>query len=54
MVGLFMVLPSAISFLIVVTGWVVMQIQIRLEEEYLLKVHGTHYQKYLNRVRRWL
>ena len=54
MIGLFFVLPNALSFLIVGAGWIVLQIQIRLEEEYLLKVHRNAYQEYLQRVKRWI
>ncbi len=54
MLGLLLVLPNALSLLVLFTGWVVLQIQIRLEEEYLLKVHGIQYEQYIFKVRRWI
>jgi protein-S-isoprenylcysteine O-methyltransferase Ste14 len=37
-----------------VLGEALMQIQVRLEEEYLRRTHGEEYQKYCQRTRRWL
>jgi protein-S-isoprenylcysteine O-methyltransferase Ste14 len=54
MIGLFLVLPNALSILVLSEGWLVLQIQIRLEEEHLVKVHGDEYEKYLHQVRRWI
>jgi protein-S-isoprenylcysteine O-methyltransferase Ste14 len=30
------------------------QVQVHLEEEYLLKTHGKDYQEYCRKVRRWM
>ena len=53
MLGLFFVLPNALTLLSMVMTWVVLQIQTRMEEEYLSKAHGAPYLNYLDRVRRW-
>ncbi len=52
--GLFLILPNAITLLVLVSSIWIFQIQIRLEEEYLLKMHGDVYHTYCNSVRRWL
>lgn len=54
MLGLFLVLPNAVTLLAMVMTYVVLQIQIRMEEEYLRKVQGEEYLDYLRRVRRWI
>ncbi len=53
MLGLFLVLPNALTLLSMVMTWVVLQVQVRMEENYLLKAHGTAYAEYMRRVRRW-
>ncbi len=53
MLGLFFVLPNALTLLSMVMTWVVLQIQVRMEEEYLKRAQGAPYSDYLNRVRRW-
>jgi protein-S-isoprenylcysteine O-methyltransferase Ste14 len=53
MLGLFLVLPNALTLLAAVLTWVVLQIQVRLEEAYLSAVQGAPYQDYRLRVRRW-
>jgi len=52
LVGLFLCLPTLFSSIFLVTGYVLIQIQIRLEEEYLRKEHGELYLTYLSKVRR--
>lgn len=54
MAGLFLALPNAITLLVAVLTWVVLQIQVRMEEDYLSKAHGAVYAGYAKRVRRWL
>jgi protein-S-isoprenylcysteine O-methyltransferase Ste14 len=54
LLGLLLVLPNAILLVIWVLGDVLMQIQVRLEEEHLTQLHGLTYQKYRQRVRRWI
>jgi len=54
LLGLFFILPNAITFAIVVVGDMLIQIQVRLEEEFLAKTHGELYQKYCEKTRRWI
>ncbi|MGG1922694.1 isoprenylcysteine carboxylmethyltransferase family protein [Chryseobacterium sp. NRRL B-14798] len=54
LVGFFLVFPTVITFSFLLTGNILMQIQIRLEEEFLLKEHGEIYLTYKNRVKRML
>ncbi|MGN7707851.1 methyltransferase family protein [Chryseobacterium sp. 22543] len=53
-VGFFLVIPTVIALTFLLIGSILMQIQIRLEEEYLMKVHGQNYLTYKNRVKRML
>jgi protein-S-isoprenylcysteine O-methyltransferase Ste14 len=50
--GLFLVIPNALTLLVLVTGFISVHIQIRLEEEYLIKIHGENYLDYKNKVKR--
>ena len=52
--GLFLLLPNAVTMLVLITGCMLIQIQVRLEEEYLLKQHGEDYSNYKKSVRRFL
>lgn len=54
LLGLFLVLPSAASLVILITGDLLIQIQVRLEEEFLTRTHGQAYLHYKQQVRRWL
>ncbi len=54
LLGLFFVIPSAISLTILVSGELLIQIQVRLEEEFLTRVHGQSYLVYQKHVRRWI
>jgi protein-S-isoprenylcysteine O-methyltransferase Ste14 len=51
--GLFLVIPNALTLLTLALGVVLIQIQVRLEEEFLAKSHGDEYTEYRRRVRRW-
>lgn len=51
--GLFLVLPNAVTFCLLGVSYVVMQLQVRLEEEFLERQHGGAYQAYRNQARRW-
>lgn len=53
-VGTFLIIPNALSFAIMLVTYITLQIQIRLEEEYLHAVHGDDYLEYENKVRRWI
>ena len=54
LVGFFLTLPNAITLLALVLGDVLMQIQVRLEEEFLRNTHGENYKEYCENVRRWI
>jgi protein-S-isoprenylcysteine O-methyltransferase Ste14 len=54
LIGLFLVLPSAATLVIMILGNAVIQIQVRLEEAHLLKTHGESYQAYCQQTNRWL
>lgn len=54
LIGLFLVTFDFISLLFLILGYVLIQIQIRLEEEFLEQIHGNLYIEYKNRVRRMI
>ena len=52
LIGLFLLTPNVWTLIFMILGYVLIQIQIRLEEEFLNKQHGEKYQKYQKKVRR--
>lgn len=54
LLGLFLVFPAAGTLALLVAGEILMQVQVRLEEQHLLSLHGEAYLSYRSRVRRWL
>lgn len=54
LLGFFLAAPNAVTLLILVLGFVLIQIQVRLEEEFLTKTHGAEYENFRWQVRRWL
>lgn len=54
LLGFFLVIPNAITLLIFVLGVILINIQVRLEEEYLKTTHGDEYIRYTQLVRRWI
>ena len=52
--GLFLILPNILTAIILFVGVISIQIQVRLEEEYLLLVHGKIYKEYCQKVKRWI
>jgi protein-S-isoprenylcysteine O-methyltransferase Ste14 len=52
LVGLFLTTPNAVTGIFLILGYVLIQIQIRLEEEFLTKEHGQEYLNYKQKVRR--
>jgi len=52
--GIFLIIPNMLTFCILFVAYFVIQIQVRLEEEFLAKQHGSSYASYKNSVRRWL
>jgi protein-S-isoprenylcysteine O-methyltransferase Ste14 len=54
LLSIFLLIPSAITLLALVLGDVLLQIQVRLEEEHLRNLHGEAYENYRGQVRRWI
>jgi protein-S-isoprenylcysteine O-methyltransferase Ste14 len=52
--GFFLTLPSAVSLAAVVLADLLMQIQVRLEEDFLRGEHSEKYTEFCGRVRRWI
>ncbi|MBP6409714.1 MAG: isoprenylcysteine carboxylmethyltransferase family protein [Pseudarcicella sp.] len=52
--GLFLILPNAVTFFLSFATYFIIQIQIRLEEEFLEKQHGTIYLNYKSNTKRLL
>lgn len=52
MSGVFLIIPNAVTFFLALASYFIIQIQIRLEEEFLEKVHGAEYQVYMRNTRR--
>ncbi len=50
--GVFFILPNAMTFFLALTTYFIIQIQIRLEEEFLLKQHRADYEHYKQKTRR--
>ncbi len=54
MIGLFLVNPNAVTLILLIISYLLIQIQIRLEEDYLAQQHGEIYAQYKLKVRRYL
>lgn len=54
LLGVFLVFPNAATFVVFVSSTLLFQVQVRLEEEYLFKIHGNTYVEYCKKIRRWL
>jgi protein-S-isoprenylcysteine O-methyltransferase Ste14 len=54
LVGLFLTTPNVLTILFLIFGYVFIEIQIRLEEDFLTKEHGQEYLKYKQKVRRFI
>ncbi len=54
LLGLFLILPNAVMLAILIVGEILIQIQVRLEEEFLTRIHGDDYLTYRKQVRRWI
>ncbi len=54
LLGFFLALPNAFTLVAVVLADILMQMQVRLEEEFLTGVHGDKYREFCSRVRRWI
>jgi len=53
LLGLFLLQPNYITLFFFIIAYVLIQIQVRLEEEYLHKIHQEKYQTYTNTVGRF-
>jgi protein-S-isoprenylcysteine O-methyltransferase Ste14 len=53
-IGIFLIIPNAITFFLTLTTYFIIQIQVRLEEAFLLKQHGADYANYLKNVKRFI
>ena len=54
LLGLFLIIPNAVTLVILITGELLIQIQVRLEEDFLTRTHGESYLAYQKQVRRWI
>lgn len=54
LLGLFLILPNAATLVVLIAGDLLIQIQVRLEEEFLTRTHGKSYLAYQKQVRRWI
>lgn len=52
--AIFLVIPNALTFAVLLLSYFTIQIQVRLEEEFLFKQHHERYTIYKSKVRRWL
>ncbi|HEX8574884.1 MAG TPA: isoprenylcysteine carboxylmethyltransferase family protein [Flavobacterium sp.] len=54
LIGLFLITPNALTTLFLILGYILIQIQIKLEEEFLMSQHGQKYMDYKQKVRQLL
>ena len=54
LLGLCLALPHAATWCFLLAGELLMQVQVRLEEQHLRQLHGARYTDYLSRVPRWM
>ena len=54
LLGLFLVVPNVGTLVTLLIGILLIGIQVRLEEEYLTRMHGDKYLEYRRSVRRWI
>ncbi len=52
--GLFLVQPDAVTLCALIVGFVLISVQIRLEEAHLSALHDEAYARYCRKVRRWI
>jgi len=54
LVGMLLTLPTAATLMVTILGIILIHIQVRLEEPFLLENYGNAYRDYQKRVRRWI
>ena len=54
LVGMLLTLPTAATLTVTILGFVLIHIQVRLEEAFLLEKYGQDYRSYQMGVRRWI
>ena len=52
--GVFLTLPNLITFFVMGASFLVIQMEIRLEEAHLAALHGKSYEDFCKKVRRWV
>lgn len=52
--GFFLVLPNAITLAILALDIALIQVQVAMEEQFLMQQHGEQYKEYCQKVRRWI
>lgn len=53
-IGLFLMMPNALTLAVIATIWATLNVQIRLEEEFLERTIGAPYSAYKTTVKRWI
>ncbi len=54
LIGLFLITPNAVTLFFLILSFMLIQIQIRLEEEFLIEQHGICYQEYKQKTNRFI
>ena len=54
LLGLTLWSPTHVTIAVLLVAYVVIEVQVRLEEQYLHRTHGSEYDAYARQVRRWL
>lgn len=54
LLGVFLILPNAVTLLLWILGDVIIQLQVLMEEAFLQKQQGSNYDQYCQKVRRWI
>ena len=52
LIGLFLIIPNAVTFAVLFSAYLILQVTIRLEEDFLEKQHGEVYRNYKQKVSR--